>query len=101
MQGRNWIAGNPFIHSVTDMLPYWLWRAVGGTLMFLSHLVFAWNVWTMRPRARSRRRGRVVCRMTFDFGRNHWLLFGVSFFGFIGLAFLVGIGPAIWVQNHS
>lgn len=39
--------------------------------------------------------------MTFDFGRNHWLLFGVSFFGFIGLAFLVGIAPAIWVQNHS
>jgi len=53
MQGRNWIAGNPFIHSVTDMLPYWLWRAVGGSLMFVSHLVFAWNVWTMRPRSRA------------------------------------------------
>lgn len=53
MQGSNWIAGNPFIHSVTDMLPYWLWRAVGGTLMFLSHLVFAYNVWAMRPRAGS------------------------------------------------
>jgi cytochrome c oxidase cbb3-type subunit 2 len=39
--------------------------------------------------------------MTFDFGRNHWLLFGVSFFGFIALAFLVGIGPAIWVQRHT
>ncbi len=39
--------------------------------------------------------------MTFDFGRNHWLLFGVSFFGFIGLAVLVGIGPAIWVQRHT
>jgi cytochrome c oxidase cbb3-type subunit I len=51
MQGRNWIAGTPYIHSVTDMLPYWLWRAVGGTLMFLSHLVFAYNVWSMRPRA--------------------------------------------------
>jgi cytochrome c oxidase cbb3-type subunit 1 len=51
MQGDNWIAGNPFIHSVTDMLPYWLWRAVGGSLMFVSHLVFAWNVWAMRPRA--------------------------------------------------
>jgi cytochrome c oxidase cbb3-type subunit 1 len=50
MQGSNWIAGNPFIHSVTDMMPYWLWRAVGGTLMFLSHLVFAYNVWSMRPR---------------------------------------------------
>jgi cytochrome c oxidase cbb3-type subunit 1 len=50
MQGSNWIAGNPFIHSVTDMMPYWLWRAVGGTLMFLSHLVFAYNVWSMWPR---------------------------------------------------
>jgi cytochrome c oxidase cbb3-type subunit 2 len=39
--------------------------------------------------------------MTFDFGKNHWLLFGVSFFGFIALAFLVGIGPAIWVQSHT
>jgi cytochrome c oxidase cbb3-type subunit 1 len=35
------------------MFPYWLWRAVGGTLMFLSHLAFAWNVWAMRPRARA------------------------------------------------
>ena len=39
--------------------------------------------------------------MTLDFGKNHWLLFGVSFFGFIALAYVVGIGPAIWVQNHS
>lgn len=39
--------------------------------------------------------------MTLDVGRNHWLLFGVAFFGFVGLAFVVGIGPAIWVQRHS
>ena len=39
--------------------------------------------------------------MTIGFGKNHWLLFGVSFFGFIALAYLVGIGPAIWVQNHT
>ena len=39
--------------------------------------------------------------MTLDFGKNHWLLFGVSFFGFVALAYVVGIGPAIWVQNHS
>jgi cytochrome c oxidase cbb3-type subunit 1 len=50
MQGLYWIAGSPFIHSVTDMMPYWLWRAIGGTLMFLSHLAFAYNVWLMRPR---------------------------------------------------
>jgi cytochrome c oxidase cbb3-type subunit 2 len=39
--------------------------------------------------------------MTLDFGKNHWLLFGVSFFGFVGLAFVVGIGPAMWVQRHA
>src|SRR5690606_35691922 len=39
--------------------------------------------------------------MTFDFGKNHWLLFGVSFLGFIAIAFVVGIGPALWVQNHA
>jgi cytochrome c oxidase cbb3-type subunit II len=39
--------------------------------------------------------------MTLDFGKNHWLLFGVSFFGFIALAWIVGIGPAMWVQEHT
>jgi cytochrome c oxidase cbb3-type subunit 1 len=29
------------------MQPYYVWRGVGGLLMFLSHLVFAWNVWRM------------------------------------------------------
>lgn len=47
VQGMDWIRGAPFIESVTDMAPYWLWRSIGGTLMFLGHLVFAWNVWTM------------------------------------------------------
>ncbi len=47
VQGLDWIRGAPFIQSVTDMAPYWLWRSIGGTLMFLSHLLFAWNVWAM------------------------------------------------------
>jgi cytochrome c oxidase cbb3-type subunit I len=51
MQGHNWIAGNPFIQSVSDMMQYWLWRALGGTLMFLSHLVFAYKVRLMRTRS--------------------------------------------------
>ncbi|TAM85898.1 MAG: cytochrome oxidase [Candidimonas sp.] len=50
IQGLDWINGDPFIQSVVDMAPYWLWRSVGGTLMFLSHLVFAWNVWVMTYR---------------------------------------------------
>ncbi len=47
IQGLDWIRGLAFIQSVEDAAPYWLWRAVGGSLMFLGHLVFAWNVWTM------------------------------------------------------
>ena len=47
IQGLDWIHGLPFIQSVIDMQSYYVWRGVGGALMFLSHLVFAWNVWCM------------------------------------------------------
>ncbi|HET7931263.1 MAG TPA: cbb3-type cytochrome c oxidase subunit I [Rhodanobacteraceae bacterium] len=47
IQGLDWVHDKPFIQSVIDMEPYYLWRGVGGLLMFLSHLVFAWNVWRM------------------------------------------------------
>jgi cytochrome c oxidase cbb3-type subunit 1 len=47
VQGLDWIQGSPFIQSVVDMQSYYVWRGVGGLLMFLSHLVFAWNVWAM------------------------------------------------------
>jgi cytochrome c oxidase cbb3-type subunit 1 len=47
VQGLDWIHGLPFIQSVIDMQPYYVWRGVGGSLMFLSHIVFAWNVWRM------------------------------------------------------
>ena len=52
-QGLSWMSGAPFMDSVRQMASFWLWRAVGGTLMFLSHLVFAYNVWRMRPLPRS------------------------------------------------
>ncbi len=42
-----------FIESVRLMEPYWVGRGVGGTLMFLSHVAFAYNVWAMRPLSRS------------------------------------------------
>jgi cytochrome c oxidase cbb3-type subunit 1 len=29
------------------MAPYWLWRAIGGSLMWLSHLLFAYNFYVM------------------------------------------------------
>ena len=47
IQGLDWKNGLPFIQSVVDMKAYYVWRGVGGALMFLSHIVFAWNVWRM------------------------------------------------------
>lgn len=36
-----------------------------------------------------------------SFHKNHWLLFSVIFFGYIALSWIAGIGPAIWVQDHT
>jgi cytochrome c oxidase cbb3-type subunit I len=47
LKGLMWIDGKPFIDSVTMMAPYWLWRAIGGTMMWLSHLIFAYNFYQM------------------------------------------------------
>jgi cytochrome c oxidase cbb3-type subunit 1 len=47
IQGLDWAAGKPFIQSVVDIGPFYVWRGIGGILMFLSHLVFAWNVGQM------------------------------------------------------
>lgn len=47
LRGLSWIEGKPFIDSVVLMQPYWVWRAVGGSLMFASHLVFAYNFYTI------------------------------------------------------
>lgn len=47
IQGLDWVRELPFIQSVIDMQPFYVWRGIGGMLMFLSHFVFAWNVWRM------------------------------------------------------
>jgi cytochrome c oxidase cbb3-type subunit 1 len=47
LKGWMWIDGKPFIDSVVLMAPYWLWRAIGGSLMWLSHLLFAYNFYVM------------------------------------------------------
>ncbi|WP_227370119.1 cbb3-type cytochrome c oxidase subunit II [Halomonas sp. M20] len=36
-----------------------------------------------------------------NFHRNHWLLLGTIFFGFIGLAFIIAILPAQWMQSNT
>jgi cytochrome c oxidase cbb3-type subunit 1 len=47
IQGLTWASGDPFIASVEAAQPLWLGRAIGGSMMFLSHVVFAYNVWKM------------------------------------------------------
>lgn len=47
LKGLSWIEGKYFIESVTLMKPYWVWRAIGGSLMFISHLIFAYNFYIM------------------------------------------------------
>ncbi len=47
LKGVSWLEGESFIKSVTLMAPYWLWRAIGGTMMFLSHIIFGINLWRM------------------------------------------------------
>ena len=47
IRGLMWMAGKPFIESVVFMAPYWLWRAIGGSLMWLSHVFFAYNIYKM------------------------------------------------------
>ena len=47
MRGWMWVQGKPFIDTVIHMAPYWLWRAIGGSLMWLSHIFFAYNIYRM------------------------------------------------------
>ncbi|MEO6830864.1 MAG: cbb3-type cytochrome c oxidase subunit I [Chitinophagaceae bacterium] len=47
LKGLMWVNGKPFIDGVVMMAPYWLWRAVGGSLMWISHLFFAYNLYRM------------------------------------------------------
>jgi cytochrome c oxidase cbb3-type subunit 1 len=47
MRGLMWMDGKPFIDSVVMMAPYWLWRAIGGSLMWMSHIIFAYNFYKM------------------------------------------------------
>lgn len=50
LRGLMWMDGKPFIESVELMFPFWLWRAIGGSLMWLSHILFAYNFYIMVKR---------------------------------------------------
>ncbi|ADY50710.1 Cytochrome-c oxidase [Pseudopedobacter saltans DSM 12145] len=47
LKGMLWMEGKPFIEGIVLMAPYWLWRAIGGSLMWLSHLFFIYNLYKM------------------------------------------------------
>ena len=47
LRGLMWMDGKPFIDSVVLMFDFWVWRAIGGSLMFISHLIFAYNFYKM------------------------------------------------------
>ncbi len=47
LKGMAWLEEVPFVETVSMMAPYWLWRAIGGTMMFISHLVFGFNIYQM------------------------------------------------------
>ncbi|MFV1959034.1 MAG: cbb3-type cytochrome c oxidase subunit I, partial [Planctomycetota bacterium] len=51
VQGRAWIDGLPFIDSVRLVVPYMVWRAVGGIFLLAAHVLFAINLFRMRPGA--------------------------------------------------
>jgi cytochrome c oxidase cbb3-type subunit I len=47
LRGLMWMDSQPFIDSVAMMFKYWVWRAIGGSLMFIAHLIFAYNFYKM------------------------------------------------------
>jgi cytochrome c oxidase cbb3-type subunit 1 len=47
LKGLLWQEGKPFIDGVALMAPYWLWRAIGGSLMWGAHVVFCYNIYRM------------------------------------------------------
>jgi len=47
VKGLMWMDHKPFIDSVVQMFDYWVWRAVGGSLMFFSHIIYFYNIYRM------------------------------------------------------
>ena len=47
LRGMMWMDSKPFIDSVAMMFQYWVWRAIGGSLMFISHIIFAYSFYKM------------------------------------------------------
>jgi len=56
LKGMAWLEEVPFVETLSLMAPYWLWRAIGGTMMFVSHLIFGLNIYQMARKISARER---------------------------------------------
>ncbi len=130
LKGLSWGEGKPFIDGVVLMAPYWLWRAIGGSLMWFSHIVFCYNMYrmiegsgvlTFSGRSPPKRRGRALRRARrflrsltqprphphqqkskgMEFFDNHKQLFRASFLFFLTLSLFVAILPALNNQRNN
>ncbi|HUZ57699.1 MAG TPA: cbb3-type cytochrome c oxidase subunit I [Hanamia sp.] len=67
LRGIAWMNNVPFIDTVSMMAPYWLWRAIGGTLMWTAHLFFAYNMYKMiRPSKTVNIDAEAISKITSD-----------------------------------
>ncbi|MEO9004459.1 MAG: cbb3-type cytochrome c oxidase subunit I [Ginsengibacter sp.] len=67
LRGIAWMNNVPFIDTVSMMAPYWLWRAIGGTLMWTAHLFFAYNMYKMiRPSKTVDINAEAISKITSD-----------------------------------
>ncbi|NIO03546.1 MAG: hypothetical protein GTN74_02740, partial [Proteobacteria bacterium] len=57
IQGQHWLAGGiRFLETTRVIHPYFAWRLMGGLLMWVGQVVFAYNIWrTAFQRAPSRK----------------------------------------------
>jgi cytochrome c oxidase cbb3-type subunit I len=47
LKGLMWMENKPFIDSVVMMFDFWIWRAIGGSLMFIAHVIYFYNFYKM------------------------------------------------------
>ena len=103
LQGFAWVGGQSFIASVIAAEPMWLWRTIGGLLMVSSHVVFAVNVWAMRPQRAdgTRRRGGRGQEPSVNFGglhTSHRAIVAVAAIVFFVLTLVMAVLPALREQ---
>jgi cytochrome c oxidase cbb3-type subunit 1 len=66
-KGLLWMEGVPFMETVIHMKSYWLWRAIGGTMMWIAHLFFAYNFYKMVKKDRAVEAKFYVTKKTKEF----------------------------------